>query len=172
MSYPSMPSTMKPIRKSQPSIVRYQRGAGLLEVLIAVLIMGIGLLGIAAMQTTALRNSQSSLERTQSVVQTYSILDAMRANRAGALAGAYNTNGLMCAAAAGGTLASNDLAAWITSLKTTMGVLGDNTTCGQIACQATGACTIRVQWDDSRASSDDGTGQSSQAREVVTLTTL
>ena len=41
----------------------------LIEVLVAVLIMGIGLLGIAAMQTVALRNGQSSLERTQAVIR-------------------------------------------------------------------------------------------------------
>ena len=33
------------------------------------------------MQATALRNSQGSFERTQVVIQSYSILDAMRANR-------------------------------------------------------------------------------------------
>ena len=53
----------------------------MIEVLVAVLVMGIGLLGVAAMQATALRNNQSALERTQATIQTYSILDAMRANR-------------------------------------------------------------------------------------------
>ena len=58
----------------------------LLAALVAVLVMGVGLLGIAAMQATALRNNQSALERTQATIQTYSILDAMRANRDAALA--------------------------------------------------------------------------------------
>ena len=49
----------------------------LLEVLIAVLVLAIGLLGIAALQATALRNSQSSLERNQAVIASYTIADAM-----------------------------------------------------------------------------------------------
>ena len=160
--------TTRVITRSFPS---RQRGAGLIEVLVAVLVMGVGLLGTAAMQTTALRNSQSSLERSQSVVQTYSILEAMRANRADAVAGAYNTNGWMCVVPAGGTPATNDRAAWITSLKATMGVAGDTTTCGQIACGNNGACTITVRWDDQRAS-DGPSIAGSSTRDVVTRTQL
>jgi type IV pilus assembly protein PilV len=63
---------------------------GLIEVLVAVLVLGIGLLGVAAMQATALRNSQSSLERSQGVMHVYTILDAMRANPQAARAGGYN----------------------------------------------------------------------------------
>src|SRR3546814_2402887 len=66
------------------------RGTTLSEVLIAVLVLGIGMLGIASLQATSLRNSQSSLERSQAVIATYAIIDAMRANRNDALAGAYN----------------------------------------------------------------------------------
>jgi len=60
------------------------RGVSLLEVLIAVLILAIGLLGVAALQASALRNSQSSLERSQAVIYTYTILDSMRSNTANA----------------------------------------------------------------------------------------
>lgn len=129
---------------------RSQRGVGLLEVLIAVLILGVGLLGIAAMQATGLRNSQSSVERSAAIVQTYSILDAMRSNRDAALKGDYNLAAMTCAAPAAGTRAQNDLNAWITNLRS-----GLNTTaCGQITCTTTGvnpgACKIEVKWDDSR----------------------
>src|SRR3546814_14691706 len=64
------------------------RGTTRIEVLIAVLVLGIGMLGIASLQATSLRNSQSSLERSQAVIATYAIIDAMRANRNDALAGA------------------------------------------------------------------------------------
>lgn len=125
-----------------------QRGVGLIEVLIAVLVMAIGLLGIAAMQATALRNSQSSLERSQAVIQSYTIYDAMRANRTQALAGAYNTNGMTCDKSNGATLVAKDIDLWLDAMKNTMG----STACGQISCAAN-KCTVTVQWDDSRGTS-------------------
>lgn len=159
---------------------RVQRGASLIEVLVAVLIMGVGLLGIAAMQTTALRNSQSSLERSQAVIQTYSVVDAMRANRASALANDYNQGSMTCAVPTGTptTLAQRDLIAWFTSLKTTLGRTGDTTSCGQIVCNtvAAGICEITVRWDDSRATDAMAAGgtttQSSATEQIVTRVRL
>lgn len=132
-----------------------QIGAGLLEVMIAVLIMGIGLLGIAAMQAVALRNSQSSMERTQAVIQSYAILEAMRANRVAVIAGEYN-RALVCdPPAAVATLAQADVNAWIGSLEQT---LGDSpNTCGTIACNGAD-CTVTVQWNDSRGRDNAGAG--------------
>lgn len=140
------------------SAVRLQRGVGLIEVLIAVLVMAIGLLGIAALQATALRNSQSSMERSQAVVQSYAILDAMRANLAQARAGSYDM-GRTCAAPTlpqtdpptEATLGFNDKVAWITALHADLG----STSCGKIECVAVQDseakdCTVTVEWNDSR----------------------
>ena len=121
------------------------RGLSLIEVMVSVVIIAVGLLGIAAMQSVALRGSQSSLETSQAVIQTNSILEAMRANRAGD----YNM-AMTCAVPGGGDLVSNDQAAWILALKETIGSgAGDTTTCGAIECPDT--CIITVQWDDQRA---------------------
>ena len=40
-----------------------QRGVGLIEVLIAVLVLSFGMLGMVGLQTWSLRNNQSALER-------------------------------------------------------------------------------------------------------------
>lgn len=159
-----------------PSSRRDQQGVSLIEVLVAVLVMGVGLLGIAAMQTTALRNSQSALERSQAVIQTYSIIDAMRANRAAALANEYNQGAMTCTAPTGAptTLAQADLAIWFASLKTTLGRGGDTTSCGQVAC-ANEVCTVTIQWDDSRATDANaatGPTQSSSTEQLVTRVRL
>lgn len=122
------------------------RGAGLVEVLIAVLVMAIGLLGIAAMQASALRNSQSALERSQAVVQTYAILDSMRANRSAALAGAYDI-GMTCAPPAAGTLVQSDLSRWISAMQDTL----NPSACASIARNGN-AFTVTVRWNDQRAS--------------------
>jgi type IV pilus assembly protein PilV len=144
-----------------------QIGSGLLEVMIAVLIMGIGLLGIAAMQAVALRNSQSSMERSQAVIQSYAILEAMRANRAAAVAGQYNRALLCDPPAAAGTLAEADIRAWITSLEQTLGE--SPATCGVIACNGAD-CTVTVQWNDSRGRDNAGAGNA--AYQVATRTQL
>ena len=143
-----------------------QRGVTLLEVLISVLILGVGMLGIAAMQTTALRNSQSSFERSQAVMHSYAIIDAMRANRIAALGGEYNI-GMTCIAPAAGTLAQSDLRGWIVSMQTGMG--GGDTTCGSVSCDG-GVCTVVVQWDDSRAT--DGAVQGDEEHKVTTVVNI
>lgn len=142
----------------------HARGISLIEVLVAVVVLSIGLLGVAAMQSIALRGGQSSFESSQATIQTSAILEAMRANRLNA--NAYNTAGMVCATpAAGGTLAQRDVSVWIASLKQTIGSgAGDATTCGRITgCPA--ACVITVQWDDSRT----GGGQT---RQIATRTTI
>jgi type IV pilus assembly protein PilV len=153
--------TMKTNDTRNPSPPRLQHGMSLIEVLVAVLILGIGLLGIAAMQATALRNSQSSLERSQAVIQTYAILDAMRANVAVARIGGYNLSAMTCSQPDAGTLAANDLRAWIGSLKAGL----NDSACGRINCGSL-TCEISVQWDDSR-----GAG-GSDAHTVTTRTRL
>lgn len=130
------------------NVLRHQRGISLIEVLVSVVVLSIGLLGVAAMQSIALRGGQSSLESSQAVIQTNSILESIRTNAANATA--YNNASWICTAGTGGTLAQNDLRDWIGSLKTTMGVDGDTTTCGRIT-GCPGACVIGVRWNDSRA---------------------
>lgn len=151
-----------------------QRGVGLIEVLVAVLVMAIGLLGIAALQATALRNNQSALERSQAVMLSYAILDAMRANPTEARAGGYDM-AMACQAPAlayagessAATLGRSDRAAWIALIKSELGPGG----CGSVACApvaGTGArdCRVTVRWDDSR-----GTGGRGQ-QEMTTVTRL
>jgi type IV pilus assembly protein PilV len=151
------------VRRGSSRGPRSVRGISLIEVLVAVVVLSIGLLGVAAMQSVALRGGQSSLETSQAVIQTSAILDAMRANRANAAA--YNTGGLVCAAAAGGTVAEVDLQTWITDLKNNISNTDDDdTTCGGIVCSPE-ACVITIQWDDSRAGGEN-------ARQVVTRTTI
>lgn len=133
-------------------------GVGLIEVLMAVVILAFGLLGIAALQMTALRKSQSSLERSQATIQTYAILDAMRANREAARIGNYNLKTMTCSAPETGTLPMNDLANWITSLKKTLG----DSACAMVVCGSV-ECEISVRWNDSRAK-----GESEQTVKTVT----
>lgn len=138
---------------------RHQGGASLIEVMISVLILSIGLLGVAAMQATALMNSQSALERSQAVIESYAVLDAIRANQEAGRNGSY-TRGMTCVAPTGSDLVDTDIARWITSMKGSLGA----DACGSITCvAATRTCTVTVRWNDSRGT--DG----SSAQDVVTV---
>lgn len=57
-----------------------QRGASLLEVLIAVLVLAVGVLGAVSLQVNALRYNASAAHNTQASFLAYDILDRMRAN--------------------------------------------------------------------------------------------
>ncbi len=152
-----MPVTRKSVTTGPHRRVRHlasmpsrMRGVSLIEVLVSVVILGVGLMGVAAMQSVALRGGQSSLEASQAVMQTNAIAEAMRANRADAAG--YNTAGMLCAAGAGSTLAQNDLRAWLINMKTNISgsAAGDVTTCGQIS-NCPDDCEISIRWDDQRA---------------------
>lgn len=62
--------------------VRSQRGFSLLEVLIALLVLSLGLLGLAGLQTFSLRFNHQSYERTQATMLIYDMADRMRTNLA------------------------------------------------------------------------------------------
>ena len=138
-----------------------QSGVSLIEVLVALLVTSFGLLGMAALQARAIKGNQSSMQKTQAVVMSYYILDAMRVDRASAKGLTYNTGSLdaggkigsICSAAAvlGSGLPQNNLRSWITSLKSEMGNSADTTTCGAVLCDADANCRVQVRWDDSRA---------------------
>jgi len=57
-------------------------GFTLIEVLISMVVLAIGLLGLAGLQITSLKNNQSAYNRSQATQLAYDIADRMRANSA------------------------------------------------------------------------------------------
>src|SRR5574343_742299 len=141
------------------NLAKHHSGFSMIEVLVAVLVLAIGLLGIAAVQTAALKNNNSALQRSQATMLAYFMMDAMRANRSVAIIGSYDL-AKTCVAPATGSLITNDQNAWITALKSNLGNV--STTCGQITC-AINTCSVKVYWDDSR-------GLSGSTEQVVEIT--
>jgi type IV pilus assembly protein PilV len=127
------------------------QGATLIEILVALLILSFGVLGMAGLQARALKGNQSAMHRTQAVMMSYYMLDAMRVDPNKAKTLAYNSDTCNVDAVTGNDLVNNNLRHWIQSLKATLGKAGDTTTCGAISCDADGVCQIQVRWDDSRA---------------------
>lgn len=126
-----------------------QRGMGMIEVMVAVLILAIGVLGIAALQAITLKNTGSSASRTQAAVQVYSMMDIIRADRDNV--SAYNTNIYV---KGGGKGAPGSMEGWLDGLGRT--VAPD--AMGLVVCVAdTMTCTVGVQWDDTRATGGTAT---------------
>lgn len=65
-------------------------GYAMLEVLISILIIAFGLLGLAGLQGTSIRNNHSAYLRNQATLYAYDIADRMRANRDGYVNGYYH----------------------------------------------------------------------------------
>ncbi len=68
------------------------QGFSLIEVLVALLVLSIGLLGLAMLQVTGLKFNSDSYSRTQATILAYDIIDRMRANSGAAGTGSYTVN--------------------------------------------------------------------------------
>ena len=162
--------TMLVSRHSAPCR-RAVAGIGLIEILIAIVILAFGLLGIAALQATALRTSQSSINRNEAIAQSYAILDAMRANRSNALIHKYDLTTWTCAVPDDdGTLAGKDLNHWVARVRSAQGLGSGTQTCVKIEPVVAIPNTFRVsiKWDDSRGDA----GGATEPPTVVTTSRL
>ncbi|MBF0185038.1 MAG: type IV pilus modification protein PilV [Magnetococcales bacterium] len=138
--------------------LRHHSGFTLLEVLITLVILSVGLLGLARLQMAAIQFNHSALLRSQALLLTNDILERMRANRSLASAGAYTTShdsmivsppdcrNISCSAA---QLVLYDLAQWKQDLST---LLPDGS--GEINLLPSGGMerlvSIAIRWNDNR----------------------
>jgi type IV pilus assembly protein PilV len=126
-------------------------GFTLLEILVSLVILAIGLLGLAGLQVTGLKNNLSAYHRSQATQLSYDMADRMRANVAGisfyvagvpsatVITGCTTTTG--CSAE---NMAKNDLLGWNTLLADALPAgVGTITQSGSVY-------KIAVTWDDDR----------------------
>jgi type IV pilus assembly protein PilV len=105
-----------------PHLPNKQAGAvGMLELLVAVLITSVGLLGIASSQLKSLKNANELMARTQAMEMANDMLDRMRLDRVAALAGNYDNSFVAAepdpdAPVPATTFADTEIAAWRTSI--------------------------------------------------------
>jgi type IV pilus assembly protein PilV len=144
---------------------RASAGFTLIEVLVALIVLSVGLLGLAALQQNAVKFNHGAELASQATSLAYDIVDRMRANRRAALNGAYDGQDFLgalpaCnAAVAGATIAERDISAWRKALICAL-PLGN----GRIERNAA-AVTITIRWDESR-------GQNAVDQEFAVTTSL
>ena len=142
-------------------------GFSLIEVLVALVVLSVGLLGLAALQQNAVRFNHDAYLRSQATVLAYDIADRIRGNRQAATDEAYDsafeaTPPACNSVVAAGTVVAQDIGAWRRAL--TCALPAGN---GQIDWDdATEILTITVQWDPSR-----GTDPDDDSEETFVMTT-
>jgi type IV pilus assembly protein PilV len=167
------------------------RGFTLIEVLVSMVILSIGLLGIAKLMLFSSRSNDSAYLRSQATELAYEILDTMRANRQEAMAQTYDTTvgavattatppGVICIGATPCTPTQQalfDVYQWKVRLYTNSNPGGPSigalplgkgsVTTTPVGSQAT--VVIIVSWDDTVAQSTYGAAANTQS---ITLETL
>jgi len=129
---------------------RQQGGFSLIEVLIAILVLGFGLLGFALLQTMNVRYVQSANYRTQATNLSYELLDQIRMNRVAAAlyAGTYTASTAKddCTSPTGQNITQD---VFMKDWRCRMGkALGDNATATVV--RNGSEITVNVTWGDER----------------------
>jgi type IV pilus assembly protein PilV len=119
--------------------IRSIRGVSLIEVLVTVVVLSVGLLGLASMQSLSVKNTYSSYLMTNADNMANDIADRMRANREAALGGRYNID--FGNESKIGGVAGDDLSAWLDAIEATMPEGEAN-----IRVRADGSARIRIRW--------------------------
>lgn len=173
-----------------PTIRPVTRGFTLLEVLVALIVISIGLLGIAAMQASAITSTHSSQTESLVSIEARSLADAMQVNTVYWRGQGYPSTPFTVSVASGVTtvsdstlntaadckanactpiqLAAYDVQTWGTQLNALVpGAVGN------IACQAAAPneCTITVTWTQ-KASVATNKGTESTATPITMSYTL
>lgn len=155
---------------------RSNRGFSLLEVLVAVVIFSVGLMGMAGLLMVSVRTNHSAYLRSQAGFLAQSMADRMRANMPALWTNAYNLSypitGTAPACATGCTVAevvTRDSVLWSNSLRqflpaptATVGCVLNagaiTPTAAQIMDRApyNGLCTVTIRWAESSLNSGAG----------------
>lgn len=100
---------MKNIRKQQT-------GFTIVEILVAIIVMSVGIMGLMRLQMSTLQVNQGSSYRSQAVWAANDILDRMRANKSVVENQGYDVAIADQAPADRTTVANNDIAEWLDHL--------------------------------------------------------
>jgi type IV pilus assembly protein PilV len=101
---------------SGSAVLRPARGFSLIEVLVTILILMVGLLGLAGLQSRALTSQMEAYQRSQALILLKDMADRINANRSDAASYVATLGTGAACPAAGLTVASVDLNEWCEAL--------------------------------------------------------
>lgn len=137
---------------------RMASGFSLIEVLIALVVLALGLLGFALLQTMNLRYTQGANQRTQATNLAYDLIDQMRANNLAAAqyqtaSFAANTEtGVGCVWPMGTTSISQNVERWRCEVAESLGPQSS-----AVVTYANRAVTVQISWAERLGAGDDTT---------------
>lgn len=144
-----------------------QAGFGMIEILIALLIMGVGLLGMASLQSRSLKMTTDSQNRSQAILLANDIIERARANHENADSYTITADtSVACDSTftldTSAPVVQNDIAGWRNELAC---LLPDGV--GSVT-QTSGAFSVSVTWD---SDADDPSDTNNSGKGQVTVST-
>lgn len=129
-------------------------GFGLIEILVALLVLAIGLLGLASLQTTALTQSSETRSRSQAILLADDMIERIRSNRdaiaAYAVPAAASPTCNSAFKVANANVVTEDIAEWKNSLSCLLpGGNGTVQINGDVA-------TVGITWSTNTGGASDG----------------
>lgn len=137
---------------------RRQRGVSLVEVMVAIVVFGVGMLGLALLQTKGAQFTKESSSRTNAIIQARSLADVMRANPQALnpadgsssyyiYDGSVDPDPTACASNPPCNRAKKDLADWVKTLKAST-IVAKGAPVGKVSRDTTlGTFTVTVSWN-------------------------
>lgn len=147
---------MKPLQNKRVN-APLSRGFSLLEVLIALVILSIGLLGVAALQGVGIRSSQGAYLTSQASLLAYDVADRIRANPSMLPLGTTATAENACEADLDGLgLAELDWAEWSCAVESLLpNGSGAITRVASALIAGASTYTIDIAWQDLQTEDPD-----------------
>jgi type IV pilus assembly protein PilV len=150
---------------------RRNAGFTLVEMLVALVIVSVGLLGVAKLALGTVQANDSALMRSQATVLMQQIIENMRANQSLAIAGNYNIG--IGVTPTVSNIPTTDLAAWKALLQAELPSGDGSVTTVQETNPATGGletvATVTVQWNDSVAEQSFGAAAATMSISAETM---
>ena len=122
----------------------HQKGFSLIEVMVSLVLVSIGLMAMASLQSRSVNNSTVAYTETQSTLHLKEIVELLRANKVAAASGDYNIvlSSFSDLSSGGTTIAETDRYNWFNNLDNVL-----PNAKASINCDVDSRCVLELQYD-------------------------